>query len=591
MSFASGAVGTLQLIIRNLSTRLTGEISGLAAGDTIDFRPFGGYAPVTGVSVNGTTLAVSFSDGTGEDYTLASPLPDGDTIHVASDGQGGTEIVVVPPFTWAVDGTSGDWGTASNWSPSGVPDGVDTASISRTGTETVTVSSDEAAKALTLDDPNAKLSITSGAELSVNGLTATAVKAIEVADGTLHIGGGSATLDSFTLDLGGAGSGTLSADGTLTLGPSLTVTVSNGVINGGASATGIIDNQGLVHVTGSLSMTNVAGFDNTGVTSIDGGSLLLAGSGFDNENIISLSNQASLTLLANGANSGTISVGAGSHITIASSLGGSGKIEIDDGGTLEVDGSPSNEVSFASGAVGTLQLIIRNLSTRLTGEISGLAAGDTIDFRPFGGYAPVTGVSVNGTTLAVSFSDGTGEDYTLASPLPDGDTIHVASDGQGGTEIVVVPPFTWAVDGTSGDWGTASDWSPSGVPDGVDTASISRTGTETVTVSADEAVDDLTLDDPNAKLSITSGAELSVNGLTATAVQAIEVADGTLHIGGGSTTLNGFALDLGGAGPGTLTGDGTLTLGPSLIVNATNGAIESSTRPLPAPLTTRGRSM
>ena len=45
-----------------------------------------------------------------------------------------------------------------------------------------------AAKALTLDDPNAKLSITSGAELSVNGLTATAVQAIEVAavDGTLQ---------------------------------------------------------------------------------------------------------------------------------------------------------------------------------------------------------------------------------------------------------------------------------------------------------------------------------------------------------------------------------------------------------------------
>ena len=93
------------------------------------------------------------------------------------------------------------------------------------------------------------------------------------------------------------------------------------------------DNQGLVHVTGSLSMTNVAGFDNTGVTLIDGGSLLLAGSGFDNENIISLSNQASfrLTLLANGAQQRhDLRVGAGSHITIAITWRLIGKIEIDD---------------------------------------------------------------------------------------------------------------------------------------------------------------------------------------------------------------------------------------------------------------------
>ena len=49
-------------------------------------------------------------------------------------------------------------------------------------------------------------------------------------------------------------------------------------------------------------------------------------------------------------------------------------------------------------------------------------------------------------------------------------------------------------------------------------------------------------------------------------------------MGGGSTTLNGFARDLGGAGPGTLTGDGTLTLGPSLIVNAKRTARSKAAR-------------
>ena len=70
-------------------------------------------------------------------------------------------------------------------------------------------------------------------------------------------------------------------------------------------------------------------------------------------------------------------------------------------------------------------------------------------------------------------------------------------------------PYVWANDGTSGDWGTASNWTPNGVPSGEGNAAISGTGTEVVTISADEAVDDLWLNDAHAKLSITSGAELS----------------------------------------------------------------------------------
>jgi hypothetical protein len=116
---------------------------------------------------------------------------------------------------------------------------------------------------------------------------------------------------------------------------------------------------------------------------------------------------------------------------------------------------------------------------------------------------------------------------------------------------MTITTFTWA-DGTSGDWGTGSDWSPNGIPNGTDNASISGVGTETVTVSTNEAVNALTLDDANATLSATNGAQLSVyGGLTATAAQAIDVANGTLLIGGGSQTLDGFTLRLGDAGSGT----------------------------------------
>jgi hypothetical protein len=216
--------------------------------------------------------------------------------------------------------------------------------------------------------------------------------------------------------------------------------------------------------------------------------------------------------------------------------------------------------------VGTLQLDAPNL---LTGTISGLAVGDLIDFA----HATVTNAVVNGTTLTVTFQGGTTENLTLTTPLPSGDFVQTTLDGAGGTDVVVTnaalpppPTFTW-VDGTSGDWGTGSDWSPNGL----DNASISGTGTETVTVSTNEAVNALTLDDANATLSVTNGAQLSVyGGLTATAAQAIDVANGTLLIGGGSQTLDGFTLGLGDAGSGTLTTDtasqtpAVLTLGDEL---------------------------
>jgi hypothetical protein len=321
---------------------------------------------------------------------------------------------------------------------------------------------------------------------------------------------------------------------------------------------------------------------NTGTITASGGSSLIQSYSFDNENVISATNGDTLDLYANGVNNGTISVGgAGSRLIFNYySLGGSGPMLINNGGTLEVAGGTlSDGVTFASGAVGTLQLDGPN---HLTGTISGLAVGDVIAFA----HATVTNAVVNGTTLAVTFQGGATENFTLASPLPSGDFVQTTLDGAGGTDVVVTnaplpppPTFTWA-DGTSGDWGTGSDWSPNGVPNGTNNASISGVGTETVTVSTNEAVNALMLDDANATLSVTNGAQLSVyGGLTATAAQAIDVANGTLLIGGGSQTLDGFTLRLGDAGSGTLTTDtasqtpAVLTLGKGLTVNAMNGAI------------------
>jgi hypothetical protein len=120
----------------------------------------------------------------------------------------------------------------------------------------------------------------------------------------------------------------------------------------------------------------------------------------------------------------------------------------------------------------------------------------------------------------------------------------------------------------------------------VDNATIAGNGTETVTVSVNETVNLLTLNDANATFEVENGATLSAfGGLTVTAISAIEVTSGELLFGGGSQTINGGTLDLGvlNSTSGILTTDpnsqtaAVLTLGPSLTLNAADGTIDGGT--------------
>ena len=76
--------------------------------------------------------------------------------------------------------------------------------------------------------------------------------------------------------------------------------------------------------------------------------------------------------------------------------------------------------------------------------------------------------------------------------------------------------------------------------------------TETVTVSENESVNALTINDAQATLAVTNGATLSVYGdFVVAAVHAIDITQGTLFLGGsGNSILDNAKLDLGGAGPG-----------------------------------------
>ncbi|WP_167528912.1 beta strand repeat-containing protein, partial [Bradyrhizobium macuxiense] len=555
-------------------------------------------------------------------------------------------------YTW-IDGTTGDWGTAANWSGGVVPDGTTNATIAGTGTETVTVSSNQSVNLLTLDDPNATLSVTGNAYLSAyGGLSASAVHEIDVTQGTLLLGGGSQGIDNTTINLGvwtpSYQLGILTTDplsqlpAVLTFGPNLTINsaygqivsgnasgdgivnhgtindtanlslsgyaiTNDGAISGGSGttlsingsssitndATGIIsadnlsfnnggafvnqgtisgysslyfssaynasfandgtisggylsfnqyvgafDNRGTISGTsvvlsdsvgaftneGGITADNVnltvasAGFTNTGTISgknlniytnydtfVNSGTIaadVSGGSGslthytfsnsqsFDNEGTIAVSNDDTLYLTLQGGSSGVnnniISVGSGGHLILNGTLGGSGSMVINDGGLLEAaGGNLSDAVNFAG--IGTLQLDAANA---FTGTISGLTTGDAIDFA----HAAITDAQINGNVLTVTYAGGQTTQFTLTTPIPNGDFVQTTFDGSGGTKVVVTdvplpppPTYTW-IDGTTGDWGTAANWSGGVVPDGTTNATIAGTGTETVTVSSNQSV-------------------------------------------------------------------------------------------------------
>ena len=584
VAFAAGAVGTLQLDVANGSNQFAGTLFGLSTGDVIDFA----NATVTQAIINGNTLTATLANGQTTNVSVAGSLPLGDSLQLKLDGKGGTDVVVAdgplpptPTYTWN-DGTSGDWSTASDWSAGVVPDGTSNATIAGTSTETVTVSGNEATNVLTLSDANTILAIANSTTLSVyGGLAISAAQEIDIL-GTFSVVGGAQTFDNTTIKIGSlkpapipgfppiVASGILNAQSTAVIfGPNLTIDMAYGQINAAnISASG-------------FTLVN----DGTITADTSGGSGNMSTWAFNNEGTIAVSNGDTLALSALGfnadpsipssANNGTISVGSGGRLNFSGFMGGSGSFIIGDGGTLELSGTLSNTVTFAAGAVGTLQLDGTLSGNPFIGTLSGLNTGDAIDFTG----TIVTQAVINGNTLTATLANGQTTNLTVAGSLPVGDSLQLKLDGKGGTDVVVsdgpLPPpptYTWN-DGTSGDWSTGSDWSSGVVPDGTSNATIVGTGTETVTVSDNEATNDLTLSDPNAKLVIASFTSLSAyDGLAISAAQEVDIL-GTLSIGGAQTidnttikigaltTLPGFPDD-----PPTFTATGNLSVLPGAVV-------------------------
>lgn len=180
------------------------------------------------------------------------------------------------------------------------------------------------------------------------------------------------------------------------------------------------------------------------------------------------------------------------------------------------------------------------------------------------------------------------------------------------------------VHAADGNWTSTNRWSPAGAPTGSDDAVIAATGTSyTVFIRHDQAVNSLAINSADATLEVDSTGSLSVAGALDITAGTLNLNDGDVVAGsvlyqGASLDINSFfstlevktsltVTDAAGTGAGTLNltqgtlvlddtqtldnltinlgyvgyleqqalnGSATLTLGPHVTINATNGGID-----------------
>jgi hypothetical protein len=515
--------------------------------------------------------------------------------------------------TW-VGGTSSDWSTAANWSPSGAPASTDNVRIDPVGTP----------PAITGSTAIASLTIASGASLIASGgFTIT---------GAL-VNGGTLTLANNNYTVGGAF--------TIASGASLSVTADAGT-NSSLTASGGLTNAGTI----SLTSGSCCGGAPNIVLSVSGGSLINSGTvnalngsaGGTRTITAAISNRAGgaisatdVALTINGAaaiheNAGSMSA-AGASITISSAtvLSNSGTLSIGASQTLTISGGTLalNSGTSLTGS-GTLALNAANanlnVSTALpltldannasiNGSTLTVQAGGGLKLKnttvnaqvvnqgtlTAGGNSTVSGYTLtnaSGGTLAVSATAGTNSTFTAAAGLSNSGTINLTSTGSGGSANVTLTVSGGALTNS----GTGQIRALTGASAG------SRTVTATITNQTGgiiSAVDSsLTIDGgsgslTNAGTMSAAGGNVTVSGSSFTNTGTVSVASGqTFSVSGspltnasggvitGSGTIAGAVSNSGsvspGSSPGTLTisGNYTQTASGTLNVEIASGSYD-----------------
>ena len=343
------------------------------------------------------------------------------------------------------------------------------------------------------------------------------------------------------------------------------VTIDTGVTisNSESFTAGTLDvgTLGILDLLGSLDVTGGSNID--GGVSLEGGVLNAAG-GLTLDTLASVMGGRG-TVTGSIDNAGLI-YASGGLLDLAGSVGGSGPMEIDlatgTSSTLELGQGGTEAVAFvgldpSSSAQGVLKL---DQPGSYSGTISGFALGEALDLA---GLAPGTLTKSFSGNTALGTLVITNGASTVASLNFAGDYTHssftLVSDGQGGTDVQLVPPASETTT-ASGDWGNPAIWDLGLVPN--------NTTTETnipnsVTIAANESF-------VAGSASIAIGGLLDVAGSLSVA-GAVTVDDFASLILGvnqfAAPTISGFVgaasvdVALGGRieGRGTLASSGTLT--------------------------------
>ena len=147
-----------------------------------------------------------------------------------------------------------------------------------------------------------------------------------------------------------------------------------------------------------------------------------------------------------GAVSGDVDItAAGGTLTVQGSLAADqGRLDIGSGATLELgNGAPVGAVIYFGGSPATLKL---DAPTAFTGAIEDIVVGDEIDLAGI----TASSATYSGTTLAVNETNGQQLIYNNITGNVAGDTVTVASDNNGGTDVNWVPsPTVSAVTATT----------------------------------------------------------------------------------------------------------------------------------------------
>jgi hypothetical protein len=223
--------------------------------------------------------------------------------------------------TWFL-GASGNWNTAGNWSPSGVPNSSTTNVCIVDGLSTVTLDTSPSVASLQIASGNG-LDISSGQRLNIFGPSLVNAGAIQI------------TAGSNNAQLSTNGPVSLTGGGTVTLSNSATNVAYIAQAVGGSPLTNV-DNT--IKGSGNIGSNTGLAFVNQGTVdaNVSGQTLILTGSGVANSNLLEATNNGTLAITTNVNNTGGAITANGGTVAISNSATiTGGTLNSSGGGLLE----------------------------------------------------------------------------------------------------------------------------------------------------------------------------------------------------------------------------------------------------------------